>query len=103
MGGGHASGGEGAKRGAAYEEALTSKRIEFVKRLKADLANGASAAAQATAAYTHILDGAARRVSTIGAGRAWAARKTCLPGGLCRQAPDCWEDCEVRRVMLNGF
>ena len=90
MGGGQASGGgEGAKRGAAYEEALTSKRIEFVKRLKADLANGASAAAQATAAYTHILDGAAGRVSALDAWRAWAAPKTCFASRSVHGAPDC--------------
>jgi len=45
---------------AAYQEALLAKRVEFVQRLKADLANTNSFAAQTVAAYSDLVDGAAR-------------------------------------------
>ena len=47
---------------AAYQEALLAKRVEFVQRLKADLANTNSVAAQTVAAYSDLVDGAARAV-----------------------------------------
>ena len=43
---------------ATYQEALLAKRIEFVQRLKADLADTNSVAAQTVAAYTDLVDGA---------------------------------------------
>ena len=47
-----------ALKDAAYQEALLTKRIEFVQRLKADLAVTNSIAAQTVAAYTELVDGA---------------------------------------------
>lgn len=42
---------------AAYEAALLRKRIEAVKRLKAQMADPASVASQTVAAYSDVLDG----------------------------------------------
>ncbi|KAK9841974.1 hypothetical protein WJX81_002182 [Elliptochloris bilobata] len=44
------------KKDPAYQEALLAKRIEFVQRLKADLADSNSVAAQTVAAYTELID-----------------------------------------------
>lgn len=46
-----------ALKDAAYQEALLTKRIEFVQRLKADLSVTNSIAAQTVAAYTELVDG----------------------------------------------
>ena len=46
------------RKDAAYQEALLAKRIEFVRRLKSDLAEPNSIAAQTVAAYTELVDGA---------------------------------------------
>lgn len=46
------------RKDAAYQEALLAKRIEFVRRLKADLGEASSVAAQTVAAYTELVDGA---------------------------------------------
>lgn len=46
------------RKDAAYQEALLAKRIEFVRRLKADLGEANSVAAQTVAAYTELIDGA---------------------------------------------
>lgn len=42
----------------AFEAQLLEERIQYVKRLKADLNQEGSAAAQTVAAYTSIIDGA---------------------------------------------
>ena len=46
------------RKDAAYQEALLAKRIEFVRRFKADLGEASSVAAQTVAAYTELVDGA---------------------------------------------
>ena len=48
----------GPSGAAAYEAALLRKRIEAVRRLKAQLADPASLASQTVAAYSDVLDGA---------------------------------------------
>ena len=50
-----------ALKDAAYQEALLTKRIEFVQRLKADLAVTNSIAAQTVACYTELVDGASEQ------------------------------------------
>ena len=47
----------GPKRDTQYVEALLSKRIEYVKKLKTDLNTNSCATAQTIAAYSDLLEG----------------------------------------------
>lgn len=47
----------GHKRDTQYVEALLSKRIEYVKKLKADLSTSSCTTAQTIAAYSDLLEG----------------------------------------------
>lgn len=47
----------GQKRDTLYVEALLTKRIEFVKKLKCDLSANSCATAQTVAAYSDLIEG----------------------------------------------
>ncbi len=47
----------GQKRDTQYVEALLTKRIEFVKKLKSDLSANSCTTAQTVAAYSDLVEG----------------------------------------------